>query len=355
MQSPERGATHDTIDATRGRTFLEAAFRAWEDASQRTPSTVEHVRLAGQDATLHFAGHAMREAIWPSLEHAAVTSEARGFHVHLFDSTESGVAMPPPPWEHEDLLARGEVKGYREGALRFTYNLGSGVLLAYDADAHRALVWTRDARAIPYYETACPLRPLWAWWLGDRGLQIVHAAAVGRNGRGLLLTGKGFSGKSTTALLCVEAGWSYAGDNNLVLDPGPPLRGSALYASATVRPGTLERMPKLAEHLANEERLDLEKGLLFVGRTWGRMLPDFEVAAILLPHVTGEPTSRLEPATAAACMAALAPSSLLPLPGAAHATFTRLAAISRGAPVYTLALGEDVGSIPALLAPLVEV
>ncbi|MGE0191147.1 MAG: hypothetical protein AB7T63_03805 [Planctomycetota bacterium] len=354
MHSPEGGVADDATDTARGRVFLEAAFHAWGEASRGVRVCVEHVRLAGHRATLHFAGEAIRSAIWPALEHALAKSGTDAFHVHLFDSTESGVAIPPPPWEHEDLLARGEVRGYREGALRFTYNLGSGVLLAYDADAGRALVWTRDARAIPYYETACPLRPLWAWWLGDRGVQVVHAAAVGRNGRGLLLTGKGFSGKSTTALLCVEAGWAYAGDNNLVLDPGPPLRGSALYASATVRPGTLERMPRLAAHLANEERLDLEKGLLFVGRTWGRMLPDFDVAAILLPHVTGEATSRLEPASAAACMAALAPSSLLPLPGAAHTTFARLAAISRGAPVYTLALGEDVEAIPALLAPLVQ-
>jgi hypothetical protein len=275
--------------------------------------------------------------------------------VHAFDSASSGVRMPPPPWGRDDVVARGEIRGLRDGPVRFSFNVGSGILLAHDPRDGRALVWTRDASAIPTYETASPIRPLLAWWLGDAGLQVVHAAGVGEGGRGVLLTGRGGSGKTTTALLCVQAGWAYAGDNNLVLEPGPRLRGHALYASATVRPGTLERMPLLARRLRNADRLDAEKGLLFVDdRGGGRMLPSFDVAAILLPRVTGGSRTRSEPATAGACMAALAPSSLLPLPGAAHETFARLAAVSRGAPAHHLLLGEDVASIPDVLRGFLE-
>jgi hypothetical protein len=60
--------------------------------------------------------------------------------------------------------------------------------------------------------------------------------------------------------------------------------------------------------------------------------------------------TRVEPASAADCMAALAPSSLLVLPGAREAAFARLAALSRGAPAHRLLLGPDVDAVPGVVA-----
>ena len=306
---------------------------------------------AGQSAELRFAGVAMRDRLFPALAHLASGQGRASLVVSVFDSRSTGVRMPPPAWPQEDLVERGEVRGFADGAWRIAFNVGSGMLVAHDRDGGRAVAWTRDAETVPFYETASPLRPLLAWWLSDAGLQVVHAAGVGKAGRGVLLTGRGGSGKTTTALLCVQAGWAYAGDNNLVLETRSPPRAHALYSSATVRPGTLDRMPDLRARLQNAERLDSEKGLLFVdGREGGLLLPAFQVDAVLLPRVALGPATRSEPATAGDCMAALAPSSLLSLPGARGEAFARLASLSRAAPAHHLRLGTDVDAIPGVVA-----
>jgi hypothetical protein len=330
--------------------FLDEAFAAFQRAERAAGAIVERVVVAGRGAEMRFAGPALHARLFPALAHLRGRHGETGLRLRAFDSRSTGVAMPPPPWGTDDVVERGEVRGFRGGRRRIAFNVGSGVLVAHDPETGDALAWTSDADAVPSYETACPLRALLAWWMSDHGLQVVHAAAVAHEDRGVLLTGRGGSGKTTTALLCVERGLAYGGDNNLVVEPGSPLRGHALYASATVRPGTLERMPVLRERLTNADREGVEKGLLFVDGAGGRLRPTFQVVAILLPRVVGGPGTRTEPATAAECLSALAPSSVLPLPGARHETFSRLVAIARGAPAHRLLLGDDVGAVPDVVA-----
>lgn len=347
---PAPPAAAPDAPAARAARFFDDALAAFHRAVAARGLVEERIAVAGCAADLEFAGPALHGRLFPALAHLRSEAGLASLSVAVFDSTSTGVRMPPPPWGTGDVRERGEVEGFREGPWRIAFNVGSGMLVAHDRDRGRALVWTRDADAVPYYETASPVRPLLAWWLGDAGLQVVHAAGVGRDGRGVLLTGRGGSGKTTTALLCVQAGWAYAGDNNLVLEPGARPRAHALYASATVRPGTLERMPGLRARLRNAHRLDEEKGLLFVDDRGGAtMLPSFDVAAILLPRVVGGAATRTAPADAGACLAALAPSSILPLPGAAHASFARLAAVARAVPAHHLLLGTDVDAVPSVV------
>jgi hypothetical protein len=49
--------------------------------------------------------------------------------------------------------------------------------------------------------------------LAHRSLAPVHGAFVARNGRGVLLCGDSFAGKSTLAYACARAGWTYLTDD----------------------------------------------------------------------------------------------------------------------------------------------
>jgi hypothetical protein len=52
------------------------------------------------------------------------------------------------------------------------------------------------------------------------GFAAVHAAAVARDGRAVLLPAPAGSGKSTLAAACVLAGWELLADDTVVLDDG---------------------------------------------------------------------------------------------------------------------------------------
>jgi hypothetical protein len=53
--------------------------------------------------------------------------------------------------------------------------------------------------------------------LAQRRVTPVHAAGVVRNGSGVLLSGQSGAGKSTLAYACARAGWTYVGDDAIML------------------------------------------------------------------------------------------------------------------------------------------
>jgi HprK-related kinase A len=55
--------------------------------------------------------------------------------------------------------------------------------------------------------------------LGQRRYLLLHAGAVEREGRALILTGPSGAGKSTLSALLGEAGWRFMGDEFVLLDP----------------------------------------------------------------------------------------------------------------------------------------
>ncbi len=55
--------------------------------------------------------------------------------------------------------------------------------------------------------------------LAQRHVAPVHAAGVARNGSGVLLCGGSRAGKSTLAYACARAGWTYIGDDAIMLLP----------------------------------------------------------------------------------------------------------------------------------------
>ncbi|TGX50322.1 HprK-related kinase A [Sphingomonas gei] len=55
--------------------------------------------------------------------------------------------------------------------------------------------------------------------LGQRRYLLLHASAVERDGRALLMTGMSGAGKSTLAALLMAAGWRLMGDEFALLDP----------------------------------------------------------------------------------------------------------------------------------------
>jgi hypothetical protein len=60
--------------------------------------------------------------------------------------------------------------------------------------------------------------------LGASVVTDIHAACVGKNGKGILLCGDSGAGKSTLAYACARAGWTYTSDDTcyLINDSGSP-------------------------------------------------------------------------------------------------------------------------------------
>ncbi|MFL6426761.1 MAG: aldolase, partial [Acidobacteriaceae bacterium] len=84
--------------------------------------------------------------------------------------------------------------------------------------------------------------------LGSSVVTDLHAACVGRNGKGVLLCGESGAGKSTLAYACARAGWTYTSDDTsyLINDSDVP-RVIGHSHRARFRPSAKTLFPELEE------------------------------------------------------------------------------------------------------------
>lgn len=318
-------------------------------ACRRTgvPQT-ECFSLAGNRLALTFAGDALPGQLLPALRHLSAGNGSSGpeLQVALWDSVASGEPMPSPPWSLDDCVERGEVRGYNDERFRTAYFLGSGVLNMLDRRHGKGLFWLRDANRLALWESGAPLLALLNWWFSGGGRQLVHAAAVGYPEGGILLAGRGGSGKSTTALACLETDLLYAGDDYCLLETAPDTRVHSLYNSAKLNCDNLRRFPTLGRLFDLPSARIEEKALVFLQeRLPEKLTGGFPLKGIFLPRVTGQKSTSLERVSPAAAMRALAPSTLFQLCGAGREGFAVMATLVRQVPCFQLHLGTDLSGV----------
>jgi hypothetical protein len=107
-------------------------------------------------------------------------------------------------------------------------------------DASPAALASGDLRAQPAHHAL-------AAWLSGPTLQMVHAGAVAKDGRGVLFIGVGGRGKTTTALSCARAGYQFLGDDLCLVECGAPDRSTrprvhGLYATAKLNADSRQRL-----------------------------------------------------------------------------------------------------------------
>jgi hypothetical protein len=342
-----------TAPAATGAEKLRAGMAASFAAAGAV--SVERLELAGTQVALRFASEPLRERLTPAFAHLTAPGGEDGvpsaLTVQLWDSVATGAEPPPRPDVPAD-HAPGALYHFREPPLRGVYAPGLETLSILDSDAAVAWHWVADAREQPYWDQACPLRQILFWWLRSRGYLQVHGAAVGTPNAGVLVVGKGGSGKSTVALSSLGSDLLYAGDDYVAVAVEPEPRVQSLYSSGKLEPEHVNGLlPHLLPLLSNADRLESEKAVLYVHEHFPSQTTNgFPLSAVLVPRVRADRTeSRIVDASRAAAFAALAPSTILQLHTADPEAFATMSRLVARVPCYGLELGSDVAALPGVI------
>jgi hypothetical protein len=363
--TPASAAADPSADSGRGSRLLEEWFGALvEHHHTMAGQAEEHVAdlaVANVAIRLRFTGAGMRAALLPALAHhrpaaARDAPATEPFTILISDAPTGSPPIPHFPFRPEDIGPKGEVAAATAGSIRTAWFAGSRLLSVIDLERRTAVCWTPDAAALPWYEHAAPLRTLFHWILAANGRNLVHAAAVASpSGAGALLAGRGGSGKSTTAMLCIAAGLDYAGDDYVGLSGGDDSWAAhSLYGSAKLSRATLGWLPFLRSGL----RVDAAgegKAVVMLGDVMpDRLARSFPIAALIVPQVGTSPRSSMRRTSSAMALRALAPTTIFQLPGSGPEIFERLASFTRSVPAWSLDLGRDREAIPTLVARAIE-
>jgi len=204
------------------------------------------------------------------------------------------------------------------------------------------------------YERAKPLaRPLLEWH-NDRGIQVIHAGLVAQDGRGALFVGKSGSGKSTSSLICLCAGFDYLSEDYIGLErrQDGTFVGHSLYNSVFLETAHLTRFTELMPYAIKGRPPQEEKSVIILSQVFPERLErTAPIRVLVLPRVVDTPTSEFRPASKGEALLALGPSSLLQIPNKELGVrgFDKLVQLVERVPCYWLELGGDPRAIPSLV------
>lgn len=349
--------------------FFETLLLGFDRAAGRAGIVERNYRIAGLNVRLCFAGNGLIPAIVPAIAHLeTAVSGTPDFTIRLFDAESTGSPLPFMAGRFVDLLrfrwweyleGRREIKHLNGERIRSVFHLGPDILSVLDTAQNQAVYWVEQAEMIPYYEKGYPVSVLLNWWLAQKNRYFVHAAAIGTPLGGILLTGKGGSGKSTTTLSCVQSELGIVGDDYTAIEPEKGIAHSLYNTVKLKRLSDVERFPRLKACVSNLDRVseedEGEKAMIFLHEHFpDKLMAEMPVKAILVPRIVDRPETLIVPASPALAFKALAPSTLFQLPGNAQQAFRALVEMVRQIPSYEIQLGSDISAIPPTIRQFIE-
>lgn len=339
-----------------GAGAVDALVARFTAAAERAGLHEVDLRMATHRVRLRFAGAGLMPVILPALSHLQVPRDGPAdLTVHLWDTRSTGTEMIDAPWDMRVLEFGGAIPEATAQGLYAIYHLEEPRLVVLDPPRGRAVMWIHDAARVPWYERAAPLRATLAAYFARHGKVMTHAGAVAHGGHGVLLGGSGGSGKSSTALTCLQAGFDYGGDDFVLTEPearGHPMAYS-LYATGKVFVPDTRHFADITPAFAGEPPPG-EKATAFLQRqSPERLSPGFPLVALLLPMVSGNVDTRAEPMKGAHALRGLAPSTVFQHDGLPRPMLAALARLVARLPCFRLELGTNRDEIPVVIADLI--
>ncbi|MEM7167641.1 MAG: hypothetical protein AAF581_19465 [Planctomycetota bacterium] len=329
------------------RQYFELLAPSFEAAS---PAPCERwVRFGDRVVCIKFASEAHVAALEPAIAHLLTSSVSEPqLTLHVWDATTTGTDALPAP---AALPAQSEAEqceyGFVDERYQFCFaHARDGERYSFlDHKTHNAYFWTPSINTLPAYERAAPFRLLLHWWLRSDESYLIHAGVVGSEDGGVLIGGRGGSGKSTTCLAAASAGLTYLSDDYVAVTVQPSPTAYSLYASAKLNDDSLARFPQFTNHVVNPDRnagLD-EKAIVFLGGDTGTTVaPQLPLVAVVLPTIQNVAEPCLQVARPIQALQGLGPSTLLQMPGTTPAEFQVVAELARALPCYQLVLAPEL-------------
>jgi hypothetical protein len=190
-----------------------------------------------------------------------------------------------------------------------------------------------------------------------RGLYTIHATALEKHGRGILIPGNSGRGKTTSFISLLRAGYRYLSDDHpLIRDAGTDVNLLPFPIKINVTDDTIAFFPELRNAPDTVLRPGFPKRAFYAKELYPTAIGECcRPALVLFPHVVDAPHSSLEKLPKSRALELLLPQALLVYdPAVARREFQVLAKLVQQVNCYCLHFGRDILDLPKLITPLLE-
>lgn len=308
--------------------------------------------IAGLPVCIRYLDPQVKEQISPVFQHLRTAMQIQPQLTVVVDGASSPLAniaqlLDWDGWGEKDIWA------VQFAEMTLLIQRKGLVVAALDSSNKTGYWLERHSAERVYLDRAAPMRHLLTLWLGCQGRYIFHGAAVGEPEGGVLILGSEGSGKSTTALACLEEGMAYAGDDRCLLSMDGPPHVYSLYGTAKLMDSS--QFPCFASSVDIDGKECDEKTMYRLHRLSDSTLHcGFPLRAILLAQIEDLQETRIRPASHARGFLALAASGVLHLPELRKRALCCFNSVARRLPVYDLNLGSDIRSTPYAIRELLR-
>jgi hypothetical protein len=306
-------------------------------------------RIAGKNICIHYYHQLFLDHFSLALSHAEINPPLEiDLTIEVFDSRHTGIDFIPP-WNSEEYIFKTKAQAHSLPDDNFlgAYLYGEETVNLYDISQKTAYFWTYDVKKLPQWTTAAPFRTLLHWFLSEHDTHMMHGAVVSVNNNAVLLTAKGGSGKSTTALACLYNGMDYLADDyvGVKLDKQPIAH--SLYNSGKLLPDAIDKFPNISRGIFKKGE---EKILFFLNSLFPKQIKlQAPIKAIFIPVIKHTQKSVLVEASKSRAMIALAPTTLFQLPLAKDTKMQAIKNIILHTPCYFLEMSSDSKEVAAII------
>ena len=301
------------------------------------------IKIGHTRIRIHVASRDMRDLIYPALAWGQDNSTGEP-DVEIFALDGPGVIESP--WTQGDFIDGGRIRGLSNGEVLGSFDIENSMLNLFDRTSNRGLFWVQSLSELPEWEFGAPLRRILEWALIDRGLQVMHCAAVGIESQSVLLCGPGGSGKSTTTALCLANGFQTTGDDYCAVSVSAPHRVYGIYGLIKLVPGSMGtegfvNSTSVKERADGKAHFNIED----------KMKESFSVKAVVFPKVknsTQEPNQLTKREALIRLMGSTLNQATNPQPEILEA----LGSLAKSVKTYELKIGSDFDKVRQHLVKL---
>lgn len=324
--------------------FTQAAAQ-FERARREAEVQERFYSLADRIMRLRVVGAELTQEVFEPFEHLRTPPDEPFLTIDVWNEDETGVGLVRSK-PSQTLGPYGMMTASADGRLIAEHRPHSAAWL--DRRERRVVAWVSSPTLLHLDERARPFHRMLAVCLGDVGIQSIHAGLVASERRGALFVGMGGSGKSTSSICCFLEQLPYLGDDFVGLAAGDAgaFTGYSLYCSALTKLDHMQRYPILERAARPGHHAYEEKSVVSFNRLGtGQFASKVAIGAIVLPRVVPREATSFCPASARDALLALAPSSLLYLPGGGPRAMAKLSALVEHVPAFWLELGRDLRQV----------
>ncbi len=336
--------------------FNDVVVPIMNDIANSIPPIKKTYAIAGKTICLNFYSKILFEKMsraFSHIEEDAVNSP--DLTVCIWDSVSTNTHLASPWVNQSEYTYPREVNAKTINVDSFLgiYLHGEETLNLYDEKNNTAYFWTHNAECLLYRISGSPLRSILNWFLSKEGVHLMHGAAVSTKGKSILLSAKGGSGKSTTALSCLFSDMEFLGDDYVTIKSGDVITTHSIFNSVKIFSLSLDKtFPALKEKIwnKNDVALEKEKAIVFLSELFPQhIIREAPLHAIMIPVIKDIKKTKIVPARKLDTMIAMMPATLFQFSFIPSNKMAELRSIVERTPCYFLELGGDIPGVPDVI------